>query len=153
MSITIQKIYNPLTNLVRRIIKKMKTNEFRTSLIMVLIPLAFTIVGQAFSFTNLWVKISLDVIGLAMILGAIRLWNVTWAQLKKDDFLFKQDHAQQRQEHHNTDAYFQSLISEIKGLRQDINGFRNNLTNTNNGNDKAELLAEIKGIRDDLKKQ
>lgn len=132
MSTLIEKLYNPLTKLFRGIINKMKTNEFRTSVIMVLIPLAFTIVGQAISFTNLWVKISLDVIGLAMIILAIRLWNVTWAQLKKDDEQSKQDQSQRQLEYHNSDVYFQSLISEVKGLRQDISGLRHDLTNINN---------------------
>jgi len=119
---------------------------------MVLIPLAFAIVAQSINYSNLWVKIPLNLTGLIMIVMAIILWNRTWKKLTEDDTKSKQEQAQQKQEHHNTDVYFQSLISEIKGLRQDINGLRNNFTNTNNGNDKTELLAEIKGIRDDLKK-
>ena len=109
----------------------MKTNEFRTSLIMVLIALAFATIGQAINYTSLWVKIPLDVVGVAMIVAAVILWNITWKRLKKDDDQIKKDQAQERQEHHNTDAYFQSLISEIKGLRQDINGLKHDLTNIN----------------------
>jgi hypothetical protein len=103
---------------------------------MVLIALAFATIGQAINYTSLWVKIPLDVVGVAMIVAAVILWNVTWKRLKKDDDKIIKDQAQERQEHHNTDAYFQSLISEVKGLRQDITGMSHDLTRTDNDDPK-----------------
>ena len=109
----------------------MKTNEFRTSVIMVLIPLAFATVSQSIYYINLWARIPLDLTGLVMIIVAIILWNRTWKKLKEDDTQSKKERLQQEEEHHNTDAYFQSLISEIKGLRRDIRGLRRDLTPDN----------------------
>jgi len=132
MSTLIEKLYNPLNKFVRGIKNKMKTNEFRTSVIMVLIPLAFATVSQAITYSNLWIKIPLDLTGIILITVAVITWNRTWKKLKEDEELSKQEKSQQQLEHRNNDVYFQSLISEVKGLRQDISGLRHDLTNIDN---------------------
>lgn len=78
-------VYNSLNKFVRRIINHMKTNEFRTGLIMALIPLAFALAIEAINATNMTVKISLDLTAFIAIVAVFVLWTITWNKLKKEE--------------------------------------------------------------------
>jgi hypothetical protein len=91
----------------------MKTTQFRTALIMVLIPLSFFLVSEGTNSTATGDKMIFYILAVVVFGTGIWLWDKTWKQIKVEE---RQDKSDRNQVNDN----MQTLIDELKGLRGDI---------------------------------
>lgn len=100
----------------------MKRAEFRTALIMVLIPLSVVLALEAVHATGPVAKIGLDLAAIIAFSISICLWLKVQSQITKEE-------TEEKQEKTREYIDLQPLIAELRGLRQDINGLRTDLRN------------------------
>ena len=103
------RVVYPLTRLVRRVLRNMRTQIIMTSAMAVL----------AISFSCLFLSGNNPAspwfwIALALFLTAILSWNEALDRLKKEEAKAEQTKAKKEWQ-------MDTLISEIRGLRQDLN--------------------------------
>lgn len=112
-------VYNPLNKLVRRIKDTMKTTEFLTASIMILIPLSIYLLLDSLHWTNLVGQIILLIVAIMFFSASIYLWQKVQSRIRKEE-------SEEQQKRAREIGDMQILIREMKGLRQDIIGFLKN---------------------------
>ena len=109
----LREVYNPLNKLVRRIITKMK--EFRTALVMTLIPLSFVLILEG---TH---NILFYIAGIALFILSMWLWYRTAKQIKVAELEEKRSKNDLTTAINNSVTAINNLVNEIKEDRAERN--------------------------------
>lgn len=102
-----------------------KTSEFQIGFSMILIPLGFSLLVVASDHKGDLSGILWLLAGILGVLGGICFFVYTWKKVRssevKDNAKNEVKEEQERQDRENTRRLMQTLIDEVKGLRQDLN--------------------------------
>jgi len=106
-------VYNTLSRWARRIKKHMGKIEFRTSLLMILIPLSFGLVIEAYHTTDTNLRTILFFSGGLLFIFCIWFWNKIWEQIKINDRQKQQEKALQINKE-------EEILKSLKDLNEEI---------------------------------
>jgi hypothetical protein len=104
-------MYNPLGKVIERVKAFMKASEFRTGLLMVMIPLSFGLVLEATKIPSYSVVMFIS--GGVLFLSCLYLWDITWKQIKDEEKI-------RRANDNNLNTTVGKMLQEMIALNHNI---------------------------------